>query len=137
MQIENENKKKQLAGEPFFEAIAEIAFWTAVWHLLRTEDESRGRHGWNRANHYRTSGVFSHGYREYRSRPSGCLPGRSSGGVIAPLGHLTQGVIDHTGSDLWQAGLMAAGIDLLIRRARWLLPMTGAAARSLPGQWQR
>jgi len=27
---------------------------------------------------------------------------------------LTQGVIDHTGSDLWQAGLMAAGIDLLM-----------------------
>jgi hypothetical protein len=54
--------------------------------------------------------------RKYRAQRAvaGGIFGISVGVVALSLGHLTQGVIDHTRSDLWQAGLMAAGIDLLM-----------------------
>jgi hypothetical protein len=57
----------------------------------------------------------------------------SAGVVALSLGHLTQGVIDHTGSDLWQAGLMAAGIDLLMlaHKAGAMVAATEAVRRKI------
>jgi hypothetical protein len=34
MRIDDQNKNKRFSCGAFFEAIAEIAFWTAIWNLI-------------------------------------------------------------------------------------------------------
>jgi FtsH-binding integral membrane protein len=73
--------------------------------------------------------------RKYRAQRAvaGGIFGIGAGVVALSLGHLTQGVIDHTGSDLWQAGLMAAGIDLLMlaHKAGAMVAATEAVRRKI------